>query len=91
MIAAQILLAVAVLTTGLFTGLLVYIVGMFESMLTPLSGSQLTMVMGAFLPAARKNILNYLFTLASLFIPVVARPRHGPGTTASTPSEPHFH
>ena len=72
MIEAQILLAVAVLTTGLFTGLLVYIVGMFESMLTPLSGCQFTMVMGAFLPAARKNILNYLFTLASLFIPVVA-------------------
>jgi uncharacterized membrane protein len=72
MIAARVVLAVAVLTTGLFTGLLIYIVGMFQAMLSALDGSQFTSVMDRFLPAARKNALNYLFTLTGLFAPAVA-------------------
>ena len=71
MIATRVVLAVAVLTTGLFTGLLVYIVGMFQAMLSALDGTRFTAVMGRFLPAARKNVLNYLFTITGLTAPVV--------------------
>jgi hypothetical protein len=69
---ARIVLAVAVLSTGLFSGLLVYIVGLFQPLLTELTAAEFTVVMGRFLPAARKNLLNYLFTLTSLLAPVVA-------------------
>ena len=71
MIATRVVLAVAVLTTGLFTGLLVYIVGMSQAMLSALDGTRFTAVMGRFLPAARKNVLNYLFTITGLTAPVV--------------------
>lgn len=72
MTAARIVLAVAVVSTGLFTGLVLYIVGMFQPLLSQLSGSEFTVVMDRFLPAARKNFLNYLFTLTSLLAPLVA-------------------
>jgi hypothetical protein len=72
MTAARIVLAIVVVSTGLFTGLVLYIVGMFQPLLSQLSGAEFTTVMDRFLPAARKNFLNYLFTLTSLLAPVVA-------------------
>jgi hypothetical protein len=72
MTAARIILALVVVSTGLFTGLVLYIVGMFQPLLSQLSGAEFTAVMDRFLPAARKNFLNYLFTLTSLLAPVVA-------------------
>jgi uncharacterized membrane protein len=69
---ARIVLGVVVVTTGLFTGLVLYIVGMFQPLLSRLSGAEFTVVMDRFLPAARKNFLNWLFTLTSLLAPVVA-------------------
>ena len=72
MTSARIVLAVAVLSTGLFTGLVLYIVGLFQPLLSELTAAEFTVVMGRFLPAARKNWLNYLFTLTSLLAPVVA-------------------
>jgi hypothetical protein len=38
MTAARIVLAVAVVSTGLFTGLVLYILGMFQPLLTQLTG-----------------------------------------------------
>jgi hypothetical protein len=72
MTAARIVLGVVVVSTGLFTGLVLYIVGMFQPLLSQLSGAEFTVVMDRFLPAARKNFLNYVFTLTSLLAPVVA-------------------
>jgi hypothetical protein len=68
---ARILLGAAVVTTGLFSGLVLYIVGMFQPLLSQLTASEFTVVMDRFLPAARKNPLNWLFTLTSLLAPVV--------------------
>jgi hypothetical protein len=72
MTAARIVLAVTVVSTGLFSGLVLYIVGLFQPLLSQLSGAEFTVVMDRFLPAARKNFFNYLFTLTSLLAPVVA-------------------
>ena len=72
MTAARIILALVVVSTGLFTGLVLYIVGLFQPLLTKLSGGEFTVVMDRFLPAARKNFFNYLFTLTSLLAPVAA-------------------
>jgi uncharacterized membrane protein len=47
MIATGVVLGVAVLTPGLFTGLLIYIVGVFQAMLSALDGSRFTTVMAA--------------------------------------------
>jgi hypothetical protein len=72
MTAARIILALVVVSTGLFTGLVLYIVGLFQPLLTKLSGAEFTVVMDRFLPAARKNLFNYLFTLTTLLGPVAA-------------------
>jgi hypothetical protein len=72
MTAARIILALVVVSTGLFTGLVLYIVGLFQPLLTKLSGGEFTVVMNRFLPAARKNVFNYLFTLTTLLAPVAA-------------------
>jgi hypothetical protein len=72
MTAARIVLALVVVSTGLFTGLVLYIVGLFQPLLTKLSGGEFTVVMDRFLPAARKNVFNYLFTLTTLLAPVAA-------------------
>jgi hypothetical protein len=72
MTAARIVLALVVLSTGLCTGLVLYIVGLFQPLLTRLSDAEFTVVMDRFLPAARKNFFNYLFTLTSLLAPVGA-------------------
>jgi hypothetical protein len=70
--AARIVLGVSVVTTGLFSGLVVYIVGLFQPLLSRLTGAEFARVMAEFLPAARRAPLNYLFTLTSWLAPVVA-------------------
>ena len=73
MTAARIVLALVVVSTGL----VLYIAGMFQPLLSQLSGSEFTVVMDRFLPAARKNFLNWLFTRISLLAPVVVCQRGG--------------
>lgn len=51
MTAARIVLAIVVVSTGLFTGLVLYIVGMFQPLLSQLTGAEFTTVMDRFLPA----------------------------------------
>lgn len=64
------LLAISVLSTGLFTGLLMTVVFFFEKALRELSGSQFALVMQRFLAITRTHPLNYAMTLISGFVPI---------------------
>ena len=64
------LMAISVLSTGLFTGLLMTVVVYFQKALSGLSGSQFALVMQRFLAITRTHPLNYAMTLISGFVPI---------------------
>jgi uncharacterized membrane protein len=66
------LLAVTVVSTGLFTGLLMTIVSLFEKALRELTGSEFALVMRRFLGITRTHPLNYAMVLTSGFVPIAA-------------------
>jgi hypothetical protein len=64
------LMVITVLSTGLFTGLLMTVVFFFQKALRDLSGPQFALVMQRFLAITRTHPLNYAMTLISGFVPV---------------------
>src|ERR671916_337107 len=81
MTSIQALLGLAVLSTGLFTGLLMTVVFFFERALKDLSGPEFALVMQRFLKITRTHPLNYAMVLVSGLAPVavlgVVRERAG--------------
>ena len=70
MILIDVLMVITVLSTGLFTGLLMTVVFFFQKALRELSGRQFALVMQRFLAIARTHLLNYAMTLISGFVPI---------------------
>ena len=70
MILPHVLLGVAVISTGLFTGLLMTVLFFFERALRDLSGTEFTVVMQRFLKITRTHPLNYGMVLTSGFVPI---------------------
>jgi hypothetical protein len=70
MILPHVLLGVAVISTGLFTGLLMTVLFFFERALRDLSGTEFTVVMQRFLKITRTHPLNYGMVLISGFVPI---------------------
>jgi len=66
----QVLLGITVLTTGLFTGLLMTVLFFFERALRDLSGSEFAIVMQRFLKITRTHPLNFAMVLISGFAPI---------------------
>jgi hypothetical protein len=66
-----ILLALSVIASGLFTGLLVAVVALLQQTLKPLSASEFATVMRHFLPVARKAPANYALVLTPILLPPV--------------------
>jgi uncharacterized membrane protein len=71
MILIDALMVITVLSTGLFTGLLMTVVFFFQKALRDLSGPQFALVMQRFLAITRTHPLNYAITLISGFVPIV--------------------
>ena len=65
-------LAVAVISTGLFTGLLMTVLFFFQRALKDLSGPEFALVMQRFLGITRTHPLNYAMVLISGTAPIVA-------------------
>jgi uncharacterized membrane protein len=82
MILPHVLLGVAVISTGLFTGLLMTVLFFFERALRDLSGTEFTVVMQRFLKITRTHPLNYAMVLISGFVPiaVLVMLRENPGS-----------
>jgi uncharacterized membrane protein len=82
MILPHVLLGVAVISTGLFTGLLMTVLFFFERALRDLSGTEFTVVMQRFLKITRTHPLNYAMVLTSGFVPiaVLVMLRENPGS-----------
>ena len=72
MITVQVILIVAVISTGLFTGLLMTILAFFERVLRDLTSSEFTLVMQRFLGVGRTHPLHYGLVITSVLAPVVA-------------------
>ena len=70
MILPHVLLGVAVISSGLFTGLLMTVLFFFERALRDLSGTEFTVVMQRFLKITRTHPLNYGMVLISGFVPI---------------------
>jgi uncharacterized membrane protein len=70
MILPHVLLGVAVISTGLFTGLLMTVLFFFERALRDLPGTEFTVVMQRFLKITRTHPLNYGMVLISGFVPI---------------------
>jgi uncharacterized membrane protein len=66
------LLAITVLSTGLFTGLLMTILFFFQKALRELSASEFALVMQRFLGIVRTHPQNYAMVLTSGFVPIAA-------------------
>ncbi len=66
----HVLLGIVVLSTGLFTGLLMTVLFFFERALKELSGSEFALVMQRFLKITRTHPLNYAMVLVSGLAPV---------------------
>ena len=77
----HVLLGLIVLSTGLFSGLLMTVKFFFERALKDLSGPEFALVMRRFLKITRTHPLNYAMVLTSGFAPiaVLVRPRGNPG------------
>jgi hypothetical protein len=82
MILPHVLLGVAVISTGLFTGLLMTVL-FFERALRDLSGTEFTVVMQRFLKITRTHPLNYGMVLTSGFVPIAVLVilRENPGSS----------
>jgi hypothetical protein len=80
----NILLGISVLSTGLFTGLLMTVYFFFQRALRDLSGSEFALVMQRFLKITRTHPLNYAMVLTSGFVPiaVLVMLREHPGSPA---------
>ena len=80
----HLLLGITVLSTGLFTGLLMSVFFFFQRALKDLSGSELALVMQRFLQITRTHPLNYGMVLTSGFTPilVLVMLRENPGSLA---------
>jgi hypothetical protein len=70
MTSIQVLLGIAVVSTGLFTGLLMTVVFFFERALKALYGPEFALVMQRFLKITRTHPLNYTMVLISGLTPV---------------------
>ena len=70
MTSIQVLLGIAVVSTGLFTGLLMTVLFFFERALKDLSGPEFALVMQRFLKITRTHPLNYAMVLISGLTPV---------------------
>jgi hypothetical protein len=66
------LLVIAVVSTVLFTGLLMTILFFFQKALSELSGPQFALVMQRFLSIVRTHPLNYAMVFTSGFVPIAA-------------------
>lgn len=66
-----ILLGLSVITSGLFTGLLVAVAVLLQQTLKPLSASEFTLVMRHFLPIARRAAVNYVLVLTPMVVPPI--------------------
>ena len=65
----HVVLIVAVISTGLFTGLLMTIVAFFQRALKDLAAPEFTLVMQRFLGAARTHPLHYGLVITSMLAP----------------------
>ena len=81
---SQILLGIIVLSTGLFTGLLMTVYFFFQRALKDLSGPEFAIVMQRFLKITRTHPLNYAMVIVSGFVPIVVLVllRGSPGSAA---------
>jgi uncharacterized membrane protein len=68
----HIILIVAAISTGLFTGLLMTILAFFQRVLKDLTASEFTLVMQRFLRAVRTHPLHYGLVVTSLLAPIAA-------------------
>jgi len=68
----HIILIIAALSTGLFTGLLMTILAFFQRALKDLTASEFTLVMQRFLAAVRTHPLHYGLVITSLLAPIAA-------------------
>lgn len=68
----QLTIGICVITTGLFTGLLLTILAIFQQVLKSLSASEFTLVMHRFLKVARRSPVTIFLMLTSILTPVVA-------------------
>ncbi len=75
-------LGVAVLSTGLFTGLLMTVLFFFERALKDLSGSEFALVMQRFLKITRAHPLNYAMIITSGIVPIAVLLRESAGSAA---------
>jgi uncharacterized membrane protein len=80
----HILLGIIVISTGLFTGLLMTVLFFFERALRDLSGTEFTLVMQRFLKITRTHPLNYAMVLTSGFLPIalLVMLRERPGSSS---------
>jgi hypothetical protein len=69
---AAIFLGLGVVTSGLFSGLLVAVLALLQQILKGLSGREFTVVMQRFLPLARRAPVNYTLVLTSVVAPLTA-------------------
>jgi hypothetical protein len=78
----HVLVGIIVISTGLFTGLLMTVLFFFERALRDLSGTEFTLVMQRFLEITRTHPLNYAMVLISGFVPiaVLVMLRESPGS-----------
>jgi hypothetical protein len=83
-----VLLGLIVLSTGLFTGLLMTVKFFFERALKDLSGPEFALVMRCFLKITRTHPLNYTMVLTSGFAPiaVLVMLRGNPGDPSFLPT-----
>src|ERR687893_25685 len=72
MTTVHVILIVAVVTTGLFTGLLMTILAFFQKALKDLTAYEFTLVMQRFLQAMRTHPLHYGLVITSLLAPLAA-------------------
>jgi hypothetical protein len=80
----DVLLGITVVSTGLFTGLLMTVLFFFERALRDLSSTEFAVVMQRFLKITRTHPLNYAMVLTSGFLPIalLVMLRENPGSPA---------
>jgi hypothetical protein len=80
----HVLVGITIVSTGLFTGLLMTVLFFFERALRDLSGSEFALVMQSFLKITRTHPLNYAMVLISGLAPaaVLVMLRENPGSPA---------
>ncbi len=78
----HVLVGITVISTGLFTGLLMTVLFFFERALRELSGTEFAVVMQRFLKITRTHPLNYAMVLTSGLVPiaVLVMLRENPGS-----------